>query len=134
MNKAIKDFDRWNKKKKETECNAKNILPKTREVWWLSIGLNVGVEEDGKNNNFERPVLVIKVFNRQCFLGVPTTSTDKSNKKYYFPIIHNGKKFFLILSQVRLFSTKRLSRIIYKIDNQRFLRIKKELKRVFGLN
>ena len=65
--KAIKDFDKWNKKKKEINYSIQNILPKIREVWWLSIGLNVGVEEDGKNNNFKRPVLVIKVFNRQCF-------------------------------------------------------------------
>ena len=134
MNKTTQDFDRWNKKKKETEYSAKNILPKTREVWWLSIGLNVGVEEDGKNNNFERPVLVVKVFNRQCFLGIPITSADKSNKKYYFPIVHNQNKYFLILSQIRLFSAKRLSRIIYKANNQEFLKIKKELKKVIGLN
>ena len=134
MNKTRKDFDRWNEKKKETEYNTKNILPKIKEVWWLSIGLNVGVEEDGKNNNFERPVLVVKVFNRQCFLGIPITSADKSNKKYYFSVIHNRKKFFLILSQIRLFSTKRLSRIIYKVDNQNFLRIKKVLRKTVGLN
>lgn len=134
MYKTTKDFDKWNEKKKETECSTKNILPKTREVWWLSIGLNVGVEEDGKNNNFERLVLVVKVFNRQCFLGIPITSADKSNKKYYFPIIHNQKKFFLILSQIRLFSAKRLSRIIHKTGNQEFLKIKEELKRVIGLS
>jgi len=109
-------------------------LPNKKQVWWLSIGLNVGVEEDGKNNNFERPVLIVKVFNRQCFLGIPITSADKSNKKYYFPITYNQKKFFLILSQIRLFSVKRLSRKIYKIDSADFLQIKKELKKVIGLN
>ena len=130
----MKDFNRWNEKKKKIDYRVKNILPKRREVWWLSIGLNVGVEEDGKNNNFERPVLVIKVFNRQCFLGVPITSMDKSNRKYYFPIVHNQKKYFLILSQVRLFSTKRLSRIIYEADKQEFLMIKKVLRKAIGLN
>ena len=92
------------------------------------------MEEDGKNDNFERPILIIKVFNRQCFLGIPITSLDKSNKKYYFPIVYNGKKFFLVLSQIRLFSVKRLSRKIYKIDSQIFLEAKKELKKVIGLN
>ena len=38
--KAIKDFDKWNKKKKEVNYSIQNILPKTREVWWLSIGLS----------------------------------------------------------------------------------------------
>ena len=134
ISKAIKDFDRWNKKKKAIDRYTKNILPNKREIWWLSIGLNIGVEQDGKNNNFERPVLVTKVFNRQCFLGIPITSADKSNKKYYFPIVHNNRKYFLVLSQIRLFSVKRLSRIIYKADNQDFLKIKEELKRVIGLN
>lgn len=32
MNKTRKDFDRWNEKKKETEYNTKNILPKIKEV------------------------------------------------------------------------------------------------------
>ena len=134
MNKTRKDFNRWNEKKKEVDYYTKNILPNKKQVWWLSIGLNVGVEEDGKNNNFERPVLIVKVFNRQCFLGIPITSADKSNKKYYFPIVYNKKKFFLILSQIRLFSVKRLSRKIYKINSADFLQIKKELKKVIGLN
>ncbi|MEA2088404.1 MAG: type II toxin-antitoxin system PemK/MazF family toxin [Patescibacteria group bacterium] len=134
MEKKIKDFDKWNKKKKEINYNIKNILPGKRQVWWLSIGLNIGVEEDGKNNNFERPVLVIKVFNRQCFLGIPITSANKSDKKYYFPIIYNQNKYFLILSQIRLFSVKRLSRKIYKISSVDFTKIKKELERVIGLN
>ena len=134
ISKTIKDFDKWNEKKKRIDSYIKNILPNKREIWWLSIGLNVGVEEDGKNNNFERPVLVVKVFNRQCFLGIPITSLDKSNKKYYFPIVYNGKKFFLVLSQIRLFSVKRLSRIIYKISSQEFLETKKELRKVIGLS
>ena len=132
--KIVKNFDKWNKKKKELSHSIKNILPSKRQVWWLSIGLNVGAEEDGKNNNFERPILVIKVFNRQCFLGIPITSANKINKKYYFPVIYNQNKYFLILSQIRLFSTKRLSRKIYKISSVDFLKIKKELKKVIGLN
>lgn len=132
--KAIKDFDKWNTKKKEVNYSIKNILPKTREVWWLSIGINIGVEEDGKNSNYERPILIVKVFNKRCFLGIPITSVDKNNKKYYFLITYNQKKYFVILSQIRLFSVKRLSRIIYRVDSQNFLKIKKELKRVIGLN
>jgi len=107
--------------------------PKKREVWWISVGLNIGVEEDGKNNEFERPVLVIKTFNRQCFLGIPITSADKNNKKYYFPINHNKNEYFLILSQIRLFSTKRLSRKIYNIESDVFKKIKDELRIIIGL-
>ena len=44
------------------------------------------------------------------------------------------RKYFLTLSQIRLFSAKRLSRIIHRVDSQDFLRIKKELKIAIGLN
>jgi len=129
----MKNFDNWNKIKKGIDRSNKDILPAKRQVWWISAGLNIGVEEDGKNNNFERPVLVVKVFSRQCFLGIPITSSDKEGKKYYFKIRYGNDKYFLILSQIRLFSTKRLLRKIFKLDSKEFVEIKESLKRVIGL-
>ena len=129
----MKNFDNWNKIKKEIDFCNKNILPAKRQVWWLSVGLNIGVEEDGKNENFERPVLVIKVFSRDCFLGIPITSSCKENKIYYFPIRYNKNVYYLILSQIRLFSVKRLSRKIFKISSEDFLKIKNEMRKVIGL-
>ena len=129
----MKDFDGWNKEKKKTNARGKFVLPKKREIWWAKIGINIGVEEDGKNNLFERPVLVIKVFSRESFLGVPITSVDKTNKKYYFKIRYNDKDYFLILSQIRLMSTKRLLRIITKIESGVFLEVKEVLRKVIGI-
>ena len=127
-----KDFDRWNNKKKKIEENDKNILTSHRQIWWTSVGLNVGDEEDGKNENFERPVLVLKTFNRKVFLGIPITSRKKENK-YYFEIEYHNKKYYLILSQIRLFSNKRLLRKITKIDSNVFVEIKKSLKKIINL-
>lgn len=129
----MKNFDKWNTKKKKLDKDVKNILPSKRQIWWLSVGLNIGVEEDGKDNNFERPVLVIKVFNRQCFLGIPMTSTEKSGR-YYYKINFLGKDSYLILSQIKLFSTKRVLRKIYKIDKKEFDFIMSKLKKVIGFN
>ena len=129
----MKDFDGWNKEKKKTSAHGECVLPKKREIWWAKIGINIGVEEDGKNNLFERPVLVIKVFSRESFLGVPITSVDKTNKKYYFKIRYNDKDYFLILSQIRLMSTKRLLRIITKIESDVFLEVKEVLQKVIGI-
>ncbi|MFH0845922.1 MAG: type II toxin-antitoxin system PemK/MazF family toxin [Patescibacteria group bacterium] len=134
MKKESKNFDDWNNIKKKIDFEEyKDILPKNREIWWSSLGLNIGVEADGKNENYERPVLILKVFNRECFLGVPITSIDKSNKKYYFPILYKDLKSFAVLSQIKLFSTKRLSRMIYKIDSKNFIELKKELTKIAGL-
>ncbi len=129
----MKKFDEWNNLKKDTHKKERNILPKIREIWWCSVGVNIGVEEDGKNKHFERPVLVLKVFSRKSFLGIPLTSAGKSESKFYFKIIYNNKEYFVILSQVRLFSTKRLLRKITRIDTDTFSNIKSASAKLFGL-
>jgi len=87
------------------------------------LGLNIGDEEDGKNNLYERPVLVLKKFNRRIFLGVPLTTKVKDNK-YYVEFIHDDRPFAALVSQIRLVSTKRLSRKVRKMDRPTFQRIK----------
>jgi len=132
MSEHKKDFDKWNDKKKKLDKKERSILTSPRQIWWASIGLNIGDEEDGKNQHFERPVLVIKTFNRRVFLGVPITSQRKENK-FYFEIEYNNKKYYLILSQIRLFSNKRLLRKITKINAQTFLKIKDNLGKIINL-
>lgn len=82
--------------------------------------------EDGKNYDFERPVLIIKKFNRQIVLGVPLSTKNKDNP-YYFPFTHNGMTFSVMLSQLRLLSTKRFIRRIRKIDSVLFAEIKNKI-------
>lgn len=71
-----KDFDSWNNLKKNIN-NRDLIYTSEREVWFCSVGLNVGSEQDGKNENYERPVLVIKKVTLNTFIGVPLTSNKK---------------------------------------------------------
>ena len=103
-----KDFDSWNKKKKELHL-ASHEPPffKERDVWWTSIGTNLGYEEDGKGEHFVRPVLIIKKFNRYLFLGFPMSTKLKDNK-YYLPITLQGKTVSVLISQIRIISSKRL--------------------------
>ncbi|MDK2948964.1 MAG: hypothetical protein PWQ56_129 [Patescibacteria group bacterium] len=43
-----KSFDEWNEdKKKLNKLNSKFFLHE-REVWWCSLGVNIGYEADGK--------------------------------------------------------------------------------------
>ncbi len=115
----MKDFDTWNIQKKKIQLSEFLGFIHEREIWWCSLGLNIGDEEDGKNEKFERPVLVLKKFNRRIVLAVPLTTKIKDNP-YYFTFTHDDIKFALILSQVRLISTSRLSRRIRKIDSALF--------------
>ena len=77
-----KDFDTWNKEKKVVDKKAVNqsLFFHVREIWWCSTGLNIAVEADGKNENFERPMLVIKKFNADMIWVLPLTTKEKQNK------------------------------------------------------
>lgn len=122
----------WTKVKFNIQTKSTKRFFKEREIWWTSIGVNVGYEQDGKRDGFERPVLIIKKFNHDIFIGLPLTSRDKScvgvdNKKYYKPVgISNGYSY-VILSQVRLFSSKRLIRKIQTVAHSEFDVVKKGL-------
>ena len=76
------------------------------EIFWCRVGLNVGVEEDGKNSEFVRPVLVIKKFSHEIVLGIPLTTKEKAGD-WYYPLPHFGKNSYLVLNQVKSFDTKR---------------------------
>jgi hypothetical protein len=54
-----KDFDRWNERKKIIHDSGENKLYHAREIWWCSLGVNIGSEQDGDNENYTRPVLIL---------------------------------------------------------------------------
>ena len=114
-----KDFDAWNGQKKKVHDRDERILFHEREIWWCSLGLNVGVETDGKNDNFERPVLIVKKFNQDMVWVVPITSR-KGPVKYYYPIKYGDKNRWVILSQLKTVSSKRLIRKIEALPESDF--------------
>lgn len=138
-----KDFDTWNSEKKlvDTKKINRHLYFYAREIWWCSAGLNIGVEVDGKNDNFERPMLIIKKFNADMVWVLPLTTKEKNNK-YHHRLEHETIKSWVILSQIKTISTKRLLRKIGSIseDNlaqvcvklQNFLKIENPLAEVFS--
>ena len=90
-----------------------------REVWWCAIGANVGVEADGKHDSFERPVLVVRKFNKDMFWGVPFTSRARAGE-YFVKTAHDRGISWAALSQLRTWSSKRLLRKIGKISEHDF--------------
>lgn len=129
----LKDFDQWNGKKKEIDDRSSTAYCHEREVWWCSLGVNIGYEQNGTGKRFDRPVVVIRGFNQNIFFGVALTSQKKVGE-YYFSLGEiEGKEAVAVLSQVRLIDTKRLVRKIITLDEVVFLRLKDSLKKVlFG--
>lgn len=118
--KGSEDFDSWNGDKKRIHFSETGPLYfKEREIWWCALGVNVGVETDGKNDNFERPVLLLAGFNKEMVWALPITS--QSNKsRFYYPLEYGDQKQWIILSQIRTISTKRLIRKIRVLSEEEF--------------
>ena len=122
-----KDFQKWHNKKKEIHESDELPYFYEREIWWCSLGVNVGYEQDGKHENFERPVLLLKKFNQHVLWAVPLTSKQK-NGKYYYSFEFGKETSVAILSQLRLISSKRLLRKIGMISADDYAKIKNLVK------
>ena len=107
--KMYKDFDNWNNKKKRVHTHHTSALCHERELWWCSIGINVGHEEDGKGAAFARPVIIFKKFNKEMFWGIPVTTRLKSGKYDVSVSVGDNRERQAKISQLRLFDTRRLS-------------------------
>lgn len=128
----IKIFTDWTKLKIRIHISKRDaereVYFKERQIWWASLGQNIGVEVNGKNEKFERPVLVVKVFNTQSCLVAPISSKVNTGK-YLFEFINNsGEKNVVNLSQLRTVSSKRFVRKVGEMANSDFENIIKMLK------
>jgi mRNA interferase MazF len=123
-----KDFIGWNVVKQETDNTSHIPTFSEREVWWCKIGINVGHEADGKNCFYNRPVLIVKKFNSHIFWGVAMTTKQKEDK-HYFLIDFQDRKQCIMLSHLRLYSSKRLQgKAIGKLGYKQFESVRVALK------
>ncbi len=123
-----KDFEGWSKQKQAINARPEAPYYHEREVWWCSLGVNVGFEQDGTGKNYDRPVLIIRGFNAHTFFGVALTGRKRVSK-YHLPIGEvEGREASVILSQARIIDTKRLIRKAGTLDEEKFEEVKEALK------
>ncbi|MDO8566662.1 MAG: type II toxin-antitoxin system PemK/MazF family toxin [bacterium] len=123
-----KDFDGWNEQKKEIDARKDILLYHERDIRWCRLGTNVGFEQDGTGAGRARPVLVLKAFNRHVCLVVPLTTSTKQNPYYVSIGPVNGHPASVIISQLRLIDTKRLTVKITRLNKVKFDGIRKTIK------
>jgi mRNA interferase MazF len=123
-------LDAWNIFEKRLR-KKQSVFCKKREIWWCSVGITIGNEIYGKNNFFERPVLVLKVFSRDLVIAIPLTSQKPLNPNYVIRLqLKNGTSYAL-LSQVRSFNTKRFSRKKETLDEKSFGKVLLACRKIF---
>lgn len=123
-----KNFDKWNNEKKNIHQNGSNKFYKAKEIWWCSLGLNIGFEQDGTSKDYQRPVLVLKGFSRQVCWVIALTTSKKKNPYHISVGIIDGEESFAILSQIRLVDTKRFTDRLVVLDTKTFDKIRKAIK------
>ena len=127
----LNEYNKWNdvKKKIATEKIIRHF--KEREIFYIKMGKNIGFEQNGKGENFVRPVIILKKFNHEMFYGVPLSSQSKEGIFYYnfeFKKGNSVSENIALLSQMRLFSATRLLNKIGMISKDDFRELKVKLK------
>ena len=105
----------------------KETLINEHEVYWCSLGENIGFEQNGKGEYFLRPVLILKKFNNNIFWGIPLSTKNKDNK-YYVRVLLKDIEQSAMVSQLRLLDTKRLYQFIGYISKEDFVKIRECVK------
>jgi mRNA-degrading endonuclease toxin of MazEF toxin-antitoxin module len=128
----MKNFDSWNDLKKVVDNSDNKILFKEGEVWWVTLGLNIGDESYGKGENFRRPVIVFRKLSATSCICIPLTSKEK-NGSWYYSFEADGVKRCAMMHQMRMLSTKRFENRMLTISESDFLELKNAVAKFYNI-
>ena len=72
-----------------------------RDLWWASLGQNVGSEVNGKSGRFSRPVLVMRKFAHGFYLVAPTTTKQREGTWYVHVRLGNQDEYVCLIRSGR---------------------------------
>jgi mRNA-degrading endonuclease toxin of MazEF toxin-antitoxin module len=120
-----KRFSEWIKIKEKLDglSREKAASFEEKEVWWCSIGENVGNEENGKNYDFVRPVLVLTKYDEFNFFAIPLSTKIKKGN-WYVDLFFQRSNHVAVVNQGRSLSALRLQNRIGTLDDGDYKKIK----------
>ena len=121
-----KRFDEWNAVAKTLHDKSPVVEYHEREIWWCSIGENIGSEINGKGESFLRPVLIVRKYGN-LFFGIPLSSQHHTGM-WYAQFEHKQKYQCALLSQSSTFSSNRLQRKIGRLSVNIFIQVCSKLE------
>ena len=123
-----KDFQKWHIKKELVDGIENRPFFHVREIWWCSLGINIGFEQDGGGVDFLRPIIILRKFNNEIFWAIPLTHTQKKTKFYFRFACNDNNIGVAILSQIRLVDARRLSHKMSDVSEEDFKQLIKNFK------
>lgn len=125
-----KRFDEWNMLKSDLHFNGVYRDTKEGDIWWCSMGENVGVEINGKQQFFLRPVLILRKLSRFGFMGVPLTSQPHDGS-WYVEFYFKNKMQRAVLAQSRVLSVFRLRRKMGTVPDTDLKLVRESFKKLY---
>lgn len=125
-----KDFDGWNRKKQALDRISPNLHFHERELWWCSIGVNVGSEQHSLSADFSRPVVIVRCFTPEIFWAVPLTTKTRDDVPFRVRLSIHGISNDALLLQLRAYDRRRLRRKLGTLSREDFDRIVSALREV----
>jgi mRNA interferase MazF len=107
------------------------VVFKQGDIWWCSLGMNIGEEVYGKGARYTRPVLIFKKLTTNSFIGLPLTSQSKQGTWYVQVNIHD-KISQVMLNQTRILDKRRLISRLGTLDDNDFKRVKERFLDFFN--
>ena len=99
-------FNNWNELKQNIESK-EPVQFRQGQIYFMSVGQNIGYEVYGKKELFLRPVLVYRKLSTQTFIGIPLSYKQKDGS-YFFTFRYTKKTLSTaLLNQIRVFDIKR---------------------------
>jgi len=97
----MKQFLLWIRfKGKLHESKHRPPLVSQGDIWWASVGENVGSEINGKSRLFSRPVIVFKKLAHGFYFVIPTTTRDRRGT-WFVPFRQHEQNMLACLHQAR---------------------------------
>ncbi|MFA5792276.1 MAG: type II toxin-antitoxin system PemK/MazF family toxin [Candidatus Gracilibacteria bacterium] len=127
----IKQFLEWIGLKEKLHFNNQKI-PHVSEgqIWWASIGENIGFEINGKSELFTRPVIIFKKLSNMFYFVVPLT-TKVHTGSWYVNYRHQGKLVTACLNQARPIDYRRLRSKIGCLDDEDYSKVKNGFTKLY---
>lgn len=100
------------------------------EVWWASLGENIGFEINGKSQLFTRPVIIFKKLNKGFYFVIPASTQPRSGT-WYASFTQKGKHQVACLHQARSIDYRRLYSKLGQLDERDWMNLTLNFEKLY---
>lgn len=127
----MKDFNSWLLLKAKLDALLhKAPFVSEGDIWWASVGENIGSEIGGKSSLYSRPVIIYKKLAHGFYFVIPTTSKNKTGT-WYVSFEYKEQDMVAYLHQARSIDYRRLSSKLGTIAQADYLKIEQGFKNLY---